>query len=109
MTEKLITRAKKGGLANRRLIIARLNNMEIADFLVDVVAPQISRNSGYLKIEFAGYRKGDHAELGTISFVDDINPEFSKDAKSAEKAAPVKEEKAEAKVEKAAEPKKESK
>ncbi len=71
-TEKLITLAKKGGLANRRLIIARLDDLETADLLVDVIAPQIKRNSGYLKIEHAGFRKGDHAEMGTISFVDDI-------------------------------------
>ncbi len=75
-TEKLVTLAKKGGLANRRLIISRLNNIDTANFLVDVVAPQIKRNSGYLRIERAGFRKGDHAELGTISFVDEINPEF---------------------------------
>lgn len=74
-TEKLITIAKKGGLANRRLVIARLNNIEIADLLVDVIAPQIKRDSGYLKIEHAGYRRGDNSEMGTISFVDDISLE----------------------------------
>lgn len=72
MAEKLITRAKKGGLANRRLIIARLGDLESATLLVDVIAPQIKRNSGYLRIERAGYRRGDNAEMGTISFVDDI-------------------------------------
>ena len=71
--EKLITIAKKGGLANRRLLIARLDSIEVADLLMDIIAPQIKRNSGYLKIEHAGYRKGDHAEMGTISFVDTIN------------------------------------
>ena len=71
-TERLITIAKKGGLANRRLLIARLDDIETADLLMDVIAPQIKRNSGYLKIENAGFRKGDHAEMGTISFVDDI-------------------------------------
>ncbi len=74
-TEKLITIAKKGGLANRRLVIARLNDIEIADLLVDVIAPQIKRDSGYLKIEHAGYRRGDNSEMGTISFVDDISLE----------------------------------
>ncbi|MBO7560598.1 50S ribosomal protein L17 [Candidatus Saccharibacteria bacterium] len=74
-TEKLITLAKKGGLANRRLIIARLNDIEIADLLVDVIAPQIKRDSGYLKIEHAGYRRGDNSEMGTISFVDEISLE----------------------------------
>ncbi len=74
-TEKLITIAKKGGLANRRLVIARLNDIEVADLLVDVIAPQIKRDSGYLKIEHAGYRRGDNSEMGTISFVDEISLE----------------------------------
>ena len=85
-TEKLITLAKKGDLASRRLVIARLNDIETADLLVDVIAPQIKRDSGYLRIERAGFRKGDHAELGTISFVDDIDLELSKE-KPAEKPA----------------------
>jgi large subunit ribosomal protein L17 len=74
-TEKLITLARKGGLANRRLIIARLNSVETAALLCDVVASQIKRDSGYLRIERAGYRRGDNAEMGTISFVDDIDLE----------------------------------
>ena len=83
--EKLITIAKKGGLANRRLIIARLDNIEVADLLVDVIAPQITRNSGYLRIENAGFRKGDHAEMGTISFVDNINLSKKADTKKEDK------------------------
>ena len=82
-TEKLITLAKKGDLASRRLVIARLNDLETADLLVAVIAPQIKRDSGYLRIERAGFRKGDHAEMGTISFVDDIDLE--KSAKKGEK------------------------
>jgi len=92
MTEKLITIAKKGGLANRRLVIARLSSIEAADLLFDVIAPQIKRDSGYLRIEHAGYRRGDNAEMGTISFVDAIElPEGpkaeEKPAKKAEKPA----------------------
>ena len=71
--EKLITLAKKGDLASRRLVIARLNDLEAGTLLVDVIAPQMKRDSGYLRIERAGYRRGDNAEMGTISFVDDIN------------------------------------
>ena len=74
--EKLITLARKGGLANRRLIIARLNSVDDANLLVDVIAPQIKRDSGYLRIEQAGYRRGDNAEMGTISFVDEIDYDF---------------------------------
>ena len=76
--EKLITLARKGGLANRRLSIARLNDIEVANLLVDVIAPQIERDSGYLRIERAGYRRGDNAEMGTISFVDEIDFEAEK-------------------------------
>ena len=70
--EKLITRAKKGGLANRRLIIARLDSIEMAGLLMDQIAPQIKRDSGYLRIERSGFRRGDNAEMATISFVDPI-------------------------------------
>ena len=70
--EKLITIAKKGGLANRRLLIARLDSIETADRLMDVIAPQVKRDSGYLRIERAGFRRGDNTEMATISFVDDL-------------------------------------
>ena len=71
--EKLITIAKKGDLASRRLVIARLDDQFIGNDLVDNIAPQIKRNSGYLKIERTGYRRGDNAEMATISFVDEIS------------------------------------
>lgn len=71
--EKNITIAKKGGLANRRLLISRLDDLKTADLLMDVIAPQIKRDSGYLRIERAGFRRGDNAEMATISFVDNIN------------------------------------
>ena len=70
--EKLITIAKKGDLASRRLVIARLNDQEMGNHLVDVIAPQIKRDSGYLRIERTGFRRGDNSEMATISVVDDI-------------------------------------
>ncbi|MBR2994137.1 50S ribosomal protein L17 [Candidatus Saccharibacteria bacterium] len=87
-TEKLITMAKKGGLHNRRMIIARLNDLEAATILVDIIAPQIKRDSGYLRIEHAGYRRGDNSEMGTISFVDEIS--FDKPEVQPEKPAKAK-------------------
>ena len=71
-TERLITIAKKNTLASRRLLISRLGDAEVAGLLIDQIAPQIKRDSGYLRIERAGFRKGDNTELATISFVDDI-------------------------------------
>lgn len=84
-TEKLITMAKKGGLHNRRMIIARLNDLEAATLLMDYIAPQIKRDSGYLRIEHAGYRRGDNSEMGTISFVDEISFEQPEEPAKAKK------------------------
>ena len=85
--EKLITIAKKGDLAARRTVIARLNDQETGNELIDVIAPQIKRNSGYLRIERTGFRRGDNAEMATISFVDEI-----KDTVKEEKTADAKKE-----------------
>lgn len=85
--EKLITIAKKGDLAARRTVIARLNDQETGNELIDVIAPQIKHNSGYLRIERTGFRRGDNAEMATISFVDEI-----KDAVKEEKKADAKKE-----------------
>ena len=87
--EKLVTLAKKGDLASRRLVIARLNDIEAGTLLCNVVAPQMKRNSGYLKIERAGYRCGDNSEMATISFVDEVKMEEPV-KEEATKAKPVK-------------------
>lgn len=71
--EKLITKAKKGDLHSRRLIIADLNTKEAAHKLVDEIAPKLgARNSGHLRIEKTNMRRGDNAQMATISFVDDL-------------------------------------
>ena len=79
--EKLISLAKKGDLASRRLVIARLDDQAMGNYLVDVIAPQVKRDSGYLKIERTGFRRGDNAEMATISFVDEIKDEVKKESK----------------------------
>ncbi|MBR2795959.1 50S ribosomal protein L17 [Candidatus Saccharibacteria bacterium] len=85
MMEKLVTMARKGGLHNRRLIIARLGDLESATILMDKIAPQIKRDSGYLRIERASNRRGDNSEMGTISFVDELS--FDEEATEAKKSA----------------------
>src|SRR5688572_4345018 len=71
--EKLITKAKKGDLHNRRQIISKLQTVESAHKLVDEIAPKLSaRNSGHLRIEKTGLRRGDNAEMARVSFVDDL-------------------------------------
>lgn len=71
--EKLITKAKRGDLANRRAVIAGLMTQDAAHKLVDVIAPQLSgRDSGYLRIKRTRVRVGDAAQLAEISFVDEL-------------------------------------
>lgn len=71
--EKLITKAKVGDLHNRRQVIAGLQTIESAHKLVDEIAPKLSgRNSGHIRIEKLGNRRGDNAEMARVSFVDDL-------------------------------------
>lgn len=70
--EKLVTKAIKGGLHNRRQVIKSLQTLEAAHKLVDEIAPKMQRTSGYLRIEKTSARRGDNAQLARISFVDDL-------------------------------------
>ena len=71
--EVLITKAKKGGLHNRRQVIAGLSTLEAAYKLVDEIAPQLTaRTSGHLRIKRTRARVGDNAQLARISFVDEL-------------------------------------
>lgn len=71
--EKLITKAKKGDLHNRRQVIAGLQTVASAHKLVDEIAPKLGgRNSGHLRIERTRVRRGDNAQLARISFVDEL-------------------------------------
>ncbi|HTE21994.1 MAG TPA: 50S ribosomal protein L17 [Candidatus Limnocylindria bacterium] len=71
--ERLITKAKKGDLHNRRQVISSLQTVASAHKLVDEIAPKLKgRVSGHLRIERTGYRRGDRAEMARVSFVDDL-------------------------------------
>ena len=94
IAERMITRARKGGLANRRLLISRLNDIYIANLLMDKIAPNLQRDSGYLKIERAGFRRGDHTEMATISFVDYIDLDETQPTQESAEAKPAQKEEA---------------
>lgn len=69
--EKLITRAKKGDLATRRLIIAKLSNRSIeVKKLFEVLAPKYAdKKGGYTRVLKLGARKSDGAKMAIIEFV----------------------------------------
>lgn len=71
--EKVITKAKKGDLHNRRQVIAALSTQAMAFKLVDEIAPQLTgRTSGHVRVERTRVRIGDGAQLATIGFVDEL-------------------------------------
>ena len=93
--EKLITKAKKGDLHNRRQVISDLQTIASAHKLVDSIAPKLKgRNSGHLRIEKTRLRRGDNAQMARISFVDDLKEapvaKAKPEAKKAEAKAPKK-------------------
>ena len=71
--EKLVTKAKKGDLHNRRQVISKVATVSSAHKLVDEIAPKLgARNSGYLRIVKEENRRGDNAPMSRVSFVDDL-------------------------------------
>ena len=69
--EKLITLAKKGGLSNRRLAHARLQDDTQLVKLFEVLAERYKdRNGGYTRVIKAGIRASDAAPISIIELVD---------------------------------------
>lgn len=94
--EKLITLGKKGGLANRRLAIARMRDQDQVAKLFDTLATRYeSRQGGYARVLKAGFRYGDNAPMAVIELVDrdvtakgqDSGPVFTDSEYEAEEAA----------------------
>jgi len=69
--EKLVTRAKKGDMATRRMIISKLaNRRPEVKKLFDVIAPKYkNKNGGYTRVLKLGARKSDGAKMAIIEFV----------------------------------------
>jgi len=69
--ERLITKAKKGDLHNRRQVLAVLRDKDIVFRLFDEIAPNYeNRPGGYTRIIKAGTRKGDNAPMAVIELVE---------------------------------------
>lgn len=76
--ERLVTKAKLGTLHGRRQVISALDNIDSANILVDLIAPQLTaRDSGHIRIKRTRLRVGDNAQMASVSFVDTINREVA--------------------------------
>jgi large subunit ribosomal protein L17 len=88
VVEKMITRAKTDGVANRRLIAGELHNDQGAvKKLFAVLGPRYKdRAGGYTRVIRAGFRYGDAAEMAVIELVDrDVAAKKSSAKPAAEK------------------------
>jgi large subunit ribosomal protein L17 len=99
VVEKLITRGKKGGLANRRLALAQLQDKKAVDKLFTVLAERYKkRPGGCVRVLKAGYRDGDNAAMAVIELVDRDEAAKGKDSGPTQKAETAAEGKEEAKA-----------
>ncbi len=70
IAERLITLGKKGDLASRRLALSRIPNNKIISKLFNEIAPNITRDSGYLRVLKTRFRAGDNSSMAILEFVD---------------------------------------
>jgi large subunit ribosomal protein L17 len=97
LAEKLITKAKRGDLHSRRLVLSTIRDKGVVHTLFAEIAPTFTeREGGYTRITKVGPRKGDNAPMALIELVTE-SVEESKKANSgsapakkapAKKAAP---------------------
>lgn len=69
--EKLITKAKKGSVHDRRNVLSHIEDRAIVHKLFADIAPRFSdRNGGYTRILKLGPRNGDNAPMALIELVE---------------------------------------
>ena len=96
LAEKLITKAKKGDLHNRREVLKTIRDKSVVHTLFTDIAPTFSeRPGGYTRITKIGPRKGDNAPMAVIELVTEAYkpsaPKTKKAAPAAAAPAPVEE------------------
>src|SRR3954454_6151853 len=70
VAERLITKAKKGDLHNRRQVLATIKDKGVVHALFEDIAPRFAdRPGGYTRITKLGPRKGDNAPMAVIELV----------------------------------------
>jgi large subunit ribosomal protein L17 len=84
VAEKLITKAKKGDLHNRRQVLATIRDKGVVHTLFEEIGPRYAdRPGGYTRITKLGPRKGDNAPMAVIELV---TGEFTPNARATQPA-----------------------
>ena len=70
LAEKLITKAKRGDIHARRLVLTTVRDKGVVHTLFTEIAPSLAdRDGGYTRITKVGPRKGDNAPMALIELV----------------------------------------
>ena len=70
IAEKMITKARKGGMHNHRQVVSFLRDREMAAKLFDEIGPRyVDRPGGYTRILKVDPRQGDNAPMARIELV----------------------------------------
>ncbi|TML86946.1 MAG: 50S ribosomal protein L17 [Actinobacteria bacterium] len=70
VAEKMVTKAKKGGVDHQRQVVAFIRDKDMAHKLFTEIAPRYEeRSGGYTRILKLGPRHGDNAPMARIEFV----------------------------------------
>ncbi len=68
--ERLITKARRGSVHDRRQVVAKLHDKQVTHKLFAEIAPRyVDRSGGYLRILKLGPRPGDSAPMARIELV----------------------------------------
>jgi large subunit ribosomal protein L17 len=71
VAERLITKAKRGDLHNRRIVMKTIRDKSVAHVLMTEIGPRYeNRPGGYTRITKLGPRKGDNAPMAVIELVE---------------------------------------
>ena len=104
LAEKLITKAKRGDLHSRRLVLKDIIDRDTVAVLFEEIAPTLKdREGGYTRITKIGNRKGDNAPMAVIEIITETVEQSRSNKGRTAPAATAKADEVKAQIEEAAE------